>query len=113
MLSKLDRWKLQKLKEMFSKNDCIYLSDKDKQLLGSLLDFLETNDVIRNLHVDGANAYIMVGSIEIFEENLKDFEAEIAREKHSERWHDFWMVVLGAVLGGVVTVCLYKFFGIG
>lgn len=113
MLSKLDKKNLKTLKELFAKEKLINLSDDDQQLMSGLLSLLEANNVVRPIHMDNANAYLLVGSFDIFEKVLKDAEAEEAREKRSDRWHDFWMVVWGAVLGGVVTVCLYKFLGIG
>lgn len=108
MFSRLDRKNLRRLKALFGKNKVVILSNEETQLMRGLLDILEAYDVIRDMQVDGANMFYLTGSFEVFETISKDMDRENSKDKCSDRWHDFWMVVVGAFLGGVVTVLLYK-----
>ena len=43
----------------------------------------------------------------------KNVEQKELKEKRSDRWHDIMMLIIGAILGGLVELLLFKLFGIG
>lgn len=103
----------QRIIKLFQEKSVYNFSDEELQELKDTIDLLCNRGVLQDLEIDNANAYRRIGEFSIFDEWYKEQEKQEKKETRSARWHDFRMVLLGAVLGGLVQFILFKFFGIG
>ena len=82
--------------------------------LRSIFKELSDADMISTQWADGTVYFMAVlnNGLSYFEMKEKA-EKDEKRARSSNRWHDLFLVFLGAVFGGVVEFLLFKFFGIG
>lgn len=64
----------------------------------SLLDILETEGYIRNMNMDGTNAYRRLGNLDDFVAKFKSNEKDSRKEKRSEFIKDIILLIIGGLI---------------
>ena len=64
----------------------------------SLLDILETEGYIRNMNIDGTNAYRLLANLDNFIAKIKSDEKDERKDKRSEFLKEIILLVIGGLL---------------
>ena len=107
-LSSYDSDNLKLLAERFKESKTQMFDNEEYAKFSSLLDILENEGYIRNMNIDGTNAYRLQCNLDDFIAKIKSDEKDERKEKRSEFLKDIILLIIG----GFIALFFEHFFDI-
>ena len=108
-LSSYEQKCLDEIVSKFENNKIVSFSNEEIARYSSLLNNLVESRYIRQLHMDGGNAYLLEADLQGFVLQNKSNMKDDKRKQHSTTRKEVFIAIISAIVGGAITLFGYHF----
>lgn len=110
LLTKKENEQLRKIEQQFETTKVHYFEKTEAQEYKDILKVLCEREVLLDLGIDNADAYIKCGDFSVFEDWLKDQEKKERKERRAIKKHDYAVAIISTIIGIILGALGNHFF---